>query len=162
MLPSIVYQWEDFDHSCGVSAVIHQVSQMFMNEELGEEVGGISERFETVAEYKKTMYALFVCAAYDFLNTKEFKGYNYLDLPSCPYANKAVKNIKMLSSQQTLVENILKSTENLETKVGKELLSLFHFLGETIRNDQVTTVNENSKKGKREGKREGKGEVRGG
>ena len=148
MLPSIVYQWDDFDHSCGVSAVIHQVSQMFMNEELGEEVGGISERFETVAEYKKTMYALFVCAAYDFLNTKEFKGYNYLDLPSCPYANKAVKNIKMLSSQQTLVENILKSTENLETKVGKELLSLFHFLGETIRNDQVTTVNENSKKGK--------------
>ena len=145
--PSIVYQWDDDDHSCGVSAVIHQVSQMFMSKEFVEEVGGISERFKTVAEYKKTMYALFVCAAYEFLNTKEFKGYNYLDLPSCPYANKAVKNIKMLSSQQTLVENILKSTENLETKVGKELLSLFHFLGETITHDQVTTVNENSKKG---------------
>ena len=146
--PSTVYGWDDSDHSCGVSAVIHQASQMFRTKELDEEVGGISKRFETVAEYKKTMYALFVCAAYHFLIGNEFKGFNYLELNSFQHTDKLVKDIDSLSSQKKLLEDVLKNTENLGTKVGKHLLSLFHFLGEIIANDQITTVNENSNKEK--------------
>ena len=121
---------------------MHMISMMFPTKKVVKDVNDINVRFDSVEEYKRIMYTLFVSAALHFVWNSDFVAYGFGQLSGYEHEDKPMKDIEAFVSLKRALKESLK-TMKIKEKVGTEIYKLFGFLDCILHSD----VQNQSKKG---------------
>ena len=109
LFPSILYQQTFDDNSCGINAVVHMISKMFPIAGVVEDVESINARFETVDEYKRIMYTLFVYAALHFIWNNNFVAFDVMQADQYIYQDKRMEEIESFVNLKGKLKEVLEN-----------------------------------------------------